>query len=223
MPLWVNYYSSRQEVAVEELKQGSGPLMPFFNRTTRANHEDKWGPALVPSSFLKCCLFSEVQLLSRTSGEWKQAWRTDRPLLFVSMFEIKDNSTEGFFPSWDQQHMDPPPIQPDSLVFPSNFFLLSLCLASPSVPYIFFFFPPFYNILIQCFYTLSLCFSNAFRSAGTTQFFSLELTIFTSGPDLLRVTNRQSASLSRGKTPAPESECLRLELKYNTDLSIKMD
>lgn len=116
-----------------------------------------------------------------------------------------------------------PPIQPDSLVFPSNFFLLSLCLASPSVPYIFFFFPPFYNILIQCFYTLSLCFSNAFRSAGATQFFSLELTIFTSGPDLLRVTNRQSASLSRGKTPAPESECLRLELKYNTDLNIKMD
>lgn len=109
MPLWLNYYSFRQEVAVEELKQGSGPLMPFFNRTTRADHEDKWGPALVPSSFLKCCLFSEVQLLSRTSGEWKQAWRTDRPLLFVSMFEIKDNSTEGFFPSWDQQHMDPPP------------------------------------------------------------------------------------------------------------------
>lgn len=143
MPLWVNFYSCRQEVAVEELKQGSGPLMPFFNRTTRADHEDKWGPALVPSSFLKCCLFSEVQLLSRTSGEWKQAWRTDRPLLFVSMFEIKDNSTEGFFPSWDQQHMDPPPIQPDSLVFPSNFFLLSLCLASPSVPYIFFFFRPF--------------------------------------------------------------------------------
>lgn len=55
-----------------------------------------------------------------------------------------------------------PPIQPDSLVFPSNFFLLSLCLASPSVPYIFFFFPPFYNILIQCFYTLSLCFLKCF-------------------------------------------------------------
>lgn len=68
------------------------------------------------------------------------------------------------------------------------------------------FFPPFfYNILIQCFYTLSLCFFNAFHSAGATQFFSSELTIFTSGPDLLRVTNRQSASLSRGKTPAPES------------------
>lgn len=60
-------------------------------------HEDKCGPLLNLSVFLKFCILSEVQLLSRMSGEWKQALWIDRPLLFQNMFEIKDNSIEGFF------------------------------------------------------------------------------------------------------------------------------
>lgn len=105
-------------------------------------HEDKWDPALVSSSFLKICLFSEVQLLSRTSGEWKQASWMDRPPLFLNMFEIKDTSVE-VSSSWDRRHMETksqhwspyPTWQPVCLF---NFFLVSLCLASYSVPYIFF-------------------------------------------------------------------------------------
>ncbi len=83
-----------------------------------------------------------MQLLSRTSREWKQASWMDRPLLFLNMFEIKDNSTE-VSSSWDQQHMETksqhwspyPTWQPVCLF---NFFLVSLCLASYSVPHIFF-------------------------------------------------------------------------------------
>lgn len=68
-------------------------------------------------------LFSEMQLLSRSSGEWKQASWTDRPPLFLNLFEIKDNcfSLIPLGTSSKRKH--------NSNLSSCNFFLGSLCPA----------------------------------------------------------------------------------------------
>lgn len=117
-------------------------------------------------------LFSEVQLLSRTSREWKQASQTHRPPLFLNMFEIKDNSTEGwvffFFISppgtsstWKQSHSTDP--QPNCL---------SVCFIS--------FWCLFVWLLTQ--FLTSFLFLHVICVLLINQF-SLALTKFTSGPE----------------------------------------